>query len=109
MKTRVAVLLTILVALLFAVSGCSAKVVRVLKDEGYTATFYDSKCENEKVKAIAAMVGVPTAITQSMRAGEVTFTDGTPARQFCYKDSNSGDVTFIVDDTGSMGNLSLRK
>lgn len=98
------ILATILVLLL---SACSPTVVRTLHDADYTATFYDTPCKDVKVRTIAAKIGVPTAIVEAMKAGEVTFTDSTPKRNFCYKDYESGLVTFILDDSGSMGNLSL--
>jgi len=82
-------------------------VVRVLHQEDLTATFYDSKCTDARVLAIAARIGVPTVIVSAMKSGEVIFTNGEPKRNFCYKDSTDGSVTFVVDDSGSMGNLQL--
>jgi hypothetical protein len=87
--------------------GCSPSVVRVLHQEDLTATFYDAKCTDAKVLAVASRYGIPAMIVADMKSGSVIFTNGEPKRNFCYRDSKDGSVTFIVDDSGSMGNLQL--
>jgi hypothetical protein len=102
----VKLVLALILALLLAACG-GPKVVRVLKDEAYTATFYDTKCTDKNVLAIIQRIGVPAQIVERMRSGRVVFTDGQDERNFCYADNAGGESTFIVDDAGSLGNLQL--
>jgi len=99
--------LALLLILSLFLVACSPKVVRVIKEDTFTATFYDTPCKNKEVLSIASRVGVPKPIVEVMKAGEVVFTDASPKRQFCYKDSESGEATFIVDDSGDLGMLPL--
>ena len=97
----------VLLAILFGLAD-RVRPVRIIHDEdGYTETFYGTKCTDPKVLEMGRALIFPPTVVENMLSGKVEGPGGS--RNFCYKDNPDGKSTFIVDDHGSMGNLQIPK
>lgn len=97
--------------------GCSSspKVVHVIDNEHYTATFTDAKCSDKDVLSIvdqsaklAAMMGVPAdaikKYVDGQRQGSVHLKAKNEDRAFCYVDQGDGSA-YVTDSNGGEGSV----
>lgn len=109
-------LLSALLGALVLLSGCAPKVVAVVDNEYYTATFYDKKCDVPSVRenlqaqaAIALAMGMPQAeidkIMDSFKRGDVLLKQKGEKRSFCYR--SDGQNAFVIDEKGGEGVIIL--